>query len=206
MRVFLDDNACPDLAGASLGETIAAAAALVEAERRLIVEIEVDGEVLTGDALERLDASAAAPGEVRLTSADPTELVCQALGDASTALEDADQLQRSAAELLQSDDGVAAMERLNDAISIWQSVRQAVVMGARLAGVNLHRMCTQAKGGAGAIDDLALCLKGLQAALESKDTVAISDALLYDLPHIVERWRGLLSELEAQVRSAGQER
>ena len=219
MRVLLDENPC-DVGAGNVRQAITAAAALVEADGRMIVEVRVDGQTWTGEALDTI-ADDATADEVRLTSADPIQLICDTFSDAAIALTDADQLQQSAAELLQADQTQAAMEKLNEALSIWSSVQQAVSMGVELAEIDLNKRTPPSKSSrqavgnsksgssafpspavpmANVVDSLNQQLRLVRQALESKDTVALADALLYQLPDVVRQWQGWLSDLQAQIR------
>lgn len=205
MRVYLDDHPC-DVAAGSVSQAIAAVAEMVAAAGRMIVEVRVDGALVGAQALSAADQST--PNEIQLTSANTLELVCDTLQDASDALDDADHLQRSAAEHLQADEVPQAMEKLESAIGIWMSVQRAVVLGSEMAGIDLIEAPRQANQSidnrprAGTlIEDLTAQLRTMRSALESKDTVALSDTLLYDLPQVVQRWRGLLDDLGRRVRT-----
>ena len=205
MRVLLDENTC-DVSADTVSQAIAAAAALAEARGRMIVEVLVDGRAWTGEALDRLDDSVSAD-ELRLTSADTKQLICDTFADAAVALTDAERLQQSAAELLQADRAQAAMEKLHEALSIWSSVQQAVTMGVELAEIDLDQAgvasadaSSSAKPSGNAIDALNQQLQIVHQALESKDTVALADALMYQLPDVVRQWQGWLGQLQTHIR------
>ena len=197
MRVLLDEQFC-DVSADSVDQAIAAAAAIAQEQGRIIVEVMVDGrQWMTDDSQSPSDTSnivAESPTEVRLTSADPAELMNEIYTDASSALSDADQLQREAAELLQAGHTLEAMQKLGDAVSIWISVQQAVSMGAQLKG-ELNRPDIGAipeQAIATAVEQLNGKLGEVRAALQRSDTVALADSLLYDLPDVVQQWRNLL--------------
>ena len=196
MQILLDDVPC-DVPAATVGEAIAAAAELAGRQGRLIVDVTVDGTRWTE---EDPAAEGRAASVVALRSADPPELVRQAFADAEEALADAGTLQKEAAELLQSDRVVAAMDKLGGAMSIWLCVREAIVKGAALAELDLAAALPGGLGLDEAVQLLQDKLEGLRAALREADHVAVSDALLYEFPEVVARWRGLLQDLQKQVR------
>ncbi len=202
----------------------------------MIVEVLVDGQQWDGEKLESATHGAATAGEIRMTSADPIALVCQTFSDAFRALSDADRLQQKSAELLQSDEIPAAMERLQEAISIWLSVQQALVMGLELAEIDLETewkksevrsqrsevMGQKSEGGdslrmsgqgdltsylcpltsasfKSMIDELNGHLRRMHDSLEAKDTSALADTLLYELPPVVRSWQDLLDDLQARL-------
>ena len=197
MRVLLDEVEC-DVAPQSVAEAIAAGAALAQDRGRTIADVFVDGTRWTDDRLAGPESANAAE-EVLLVTSDPAELVSQALADAAEALGDADTLQREAAELMQADQHVAAMDRLQPAIAIWQAVQQAVVKGAHLVGLDLDTIEVDGTPMKAAIDRLGERLRMIRSALAANDPVGLSDTLLYEMPEVVAEWRALLAHVQVLV-------
>lgn len=196
MRVMLDQTVC-DVRADSVESAIAAAAQMAEARGRMIVEVLVDGRIWTHDEPASESATKACD-EIQLTSADPADLVCQTFDQASEALREADALQQSAAELIQADQSPQAMAKLGEALAIWQSVQQAVSMGADVAGLDLDKEIAAASM-EGVIERLNQHLEAIRIALENSDPVGLADTLLYDLPEVNVQWRGLLESLRRRV-------
>jgi hypothetical protein len=202
MRVLLDNQPC-DVQADSLDQAIAAAATLAESRGRMIVEVHVDGRTWSGSDFENRanQNSSASAREVRLTSAKPTELVRETFRDAAQALAEADALQQDAAQMLQAGKTSAAMEKVADALTIWSSVQQALVMGAQAAGMDLHALLA-ADDRRQALTSLNTHLKTIRTSLETSDPVGLADTLLYDLPDVVSHWRSLLHDLGQRVGAA----
>jgi hypothetical protein len=192
MQIYLDEQRC-DVHADSVAEAVTAAARIATARGRTITDVLVDGRRWNAEALGAAQAQDTAADEVRLSSANARDLVCQTFSDAAHALTEASELQRHAAELLQADRMADAMGDLGRAMEIWGSVHQAVDMGAEMAALDLepHR---------GVIDGLAERLRSMRGALEQRDIAALADTLLYDLPDVVTEWRSLLHELTERVR------
>ena len=202
MRVLLDEQLC-NVSADSVDQAIASAAALAQEKGRIIVEVMVDGRQwshTTPESSASAQGSTSPAGEVRLTSADPAQLMNEVYADAASALSEADQLQRQAAELLQTGSTIDAMQKLNDAVSIWMSVQRAVSMGTQLQS-SLNRTDIETVSQptlAAAVDHLNGKLGEIRSALQRGDTVALADTLLYDLPNVVEQWRQLLKRGSGQ--------
>ena len=204
MRVLLDERPC-EISADTVMQAISAAAQIAEERGRLIVEIMVDGRAWSNADLDAQQAPQSAE-EIRLTSANPIELVLQTLSDAKEALGDADALQQSAAELLQAGNTKEGMNKLGEALSIWTSVQQAMSMGCELADVDLNDFKTAASIDATAtIDQLNDRLRSLHAALENNDLIALSDTLLFELPEAVLRWRELLNAICQSIHARREE-
>ncbi len=198
MRIMLDDMPC-DVTATTVGEAIDAAAALAEDRGRLIVDVAVDGRRWTETELASPDRHADIAEVVRLTSARPAELVRQTFTDAAEALLDADGLQREAAELLQSDERTVSLDKLNDAISIWLSVREAIVKGTQLVGLDLDEVTVGDVPIGDTIRRLNERLEVIRSTLGQGDEIGLADTLLYEFPSVVEEWRGVLAELQRRL-------
>ncbi len=193
MRIYLDDAACETLQADSVAQAVDAAAALARNKGRTIVDVMVDGRRWNADRIDSDEARAKSPAkEIRLASADPRDIVCEAFADAANALSDIDQLQQDAARMLQADKAQQAMERLGQAIDLWGSVHQAVTMGAAMIDLDLSPQRET-------VERLTSQLKSMRSALEQRDTVALADTLLYDLPEVATEWRALLHTLRERV-------
>jgi len=206
MRVLLDQSDC-QIPADTVGQAIDAASLLARQRGRLVVEVLVDGKSWTPQEFDDQSARHASALEVRLNTAEPAPLIAQTFADASHALQEADQWQHQAAQNLQAGKTREAMNHLMEAFGIWSSVQKAVEMGTQLA--NLPIETVKVRGVAGqpvqldkVIGDLHGHLQAVRNSLQSGDTVALADILLYDLPAVVHHWRGVLDELQALVRAS----
>jgi hypothetical protein len=195
MRVYLDDAMC-DVETASIPQALAGAAVVARERGRAIVDVVIDGRQFAAEALDQERLATANAKEIHLTTADCAQLVRQAFDDAGVALAEADRLQQTAAELLQADRVIDAMQRLGEALAIWSNVRAAVLMGAEMAGLD----ATSGEGGA-TIAGLSERLQSLRTALQQQpaDPVALADTLMYDLPEVITAWRAMLCDLRQRV-------
>lgn len=199
MRVFLDDQPCPNDAK-TVGEAIAACATVAEQRGRYVVEVLVDGNHWTNEQLGSADLTSAVAGEVRTSSAEPVDLVAGTFQEAAEALDDAREIQNDAAALLQRDEQTQAMQRLGEAFTIWISVQQAVEQGSQLVGLDLDQLKVDNQPVQQIISELGEHLRSLRTQIESADHLGVADTLLYELPRVIDQWRGLLDELQQHVR------
>ncbi len=202
MRILLDDTPC-DLKAKTVGEAIDAAAEVAHRLGRLIVEVTVDDTTWAEGELsspKHLEASAEV---VRLTSAEPRQLANEAFTDAAEALADADELQQEAARLVQSDQYTVSMDKLNEALSIWLSVQEAIVKGSRIVGIDLDDVVVGERTINASISRLNEWLLVIRNALTDSDQIALADTLLYELPEVVGEWRSILEHLQHLAREGG---
>ncbi len=199
MRVLLDDQPCESEAG-SIGEAIAEVASIAEREGRVVVEVIVDGNLWGEEQLKSAETVAGVADELHLKSVDLKDLVCQTLGDASTALTEADTLQRAAAELVQADDHPQAMGKFGEALGIWLAVHEAVMKSADALQIDLAAVNVGQGSVRNCADRFNEQLRALRDTLEGGDPVGLADALAYDLPQAVGEWREALDAMQAYVR------
>ncbi|MBT8484540.1 MAG: hypothetical protein HKO59_11025 [Phycisphaerales bacterium] len=194
MRVLLDTEPCETTA-TSVAGAIATAAAIAEERGRIVVEVVVDGSPWGQEQFRSPAACQSAAEEVQLVSADLRDLVRTTLADGANALVQADALQREAGELIQADQHRVAMERLGEAMGIWQSLHEAIVTSADALEMDL----TLLQVGDGTIQDsveqLGASLRTLRQTIQAKDPVGLADTLMYDLPDVVGEWRAVVQSM-----------
>ncbi len=198
MQILIDDLPC-DMDANTVGEAIEGAADFARDRGRLIVEVTVDGALWTQADLASTRRHVQTAEIVRFSSAEPIELVRHTFADAVDALTDADELQRQAAELLQSDKGTVAMDKLGEAVSIWLCVQEAIVSGTQLVGLDLETVTIGGKPLPEAIRRLTDRLNAVRSGLKEHNAIELADTLLYEFPPIVEEWRRLLTELQERI-------
>ena len=103
-------------------------------------------------------------------------MVRQTFADAADALVDAGDLQRETAQLLQADQRVVSLDKLNEAISIWLQVQEAIVKGSQLAGLKLDDVALPRPIGE-SINVLNARLEAVHGALAQEDVIALADTL-----------------------------
>ena len=200
MQVLLDGQTLEHCVAESVNEAIGNAADTAREKGRLIVEVVVDGTPWEESQIQDELAGSTMKAEiVSLTSRDPRQLVISVFEDSMEALLEADTLQQSAAELMQANQIPEAMEKLNEALEIWQSVQKGVLMGAQVAEIQLDNQQVFEDRVTGAIERLNTNFTIIRDGLQSDDPIGISDTLLYEMPEVIKDWRDLLNELRQHV-------
>ena len=201
MQVLLDDKPCA-VDATTVGEAIEAASALARQDGRLIVEVFVDGDHWGETELSSGPQMTASAQIIRLISAVPGKLVGQTFADAAEALTDIEQLQREAAELLQSDKPTVSLDKLGEALGTWLAVQEAIIKGARLVALDLDEVNANGVGVSESIKRLNQRLDGVRKALTENDHVSLADTLLYEFPEVIKEWRGMLAELQRRATAS----
>lgn len=194
MAIYLDDQPL-ELQDADLESALASATAHLAATGRVVVEVQLDGEPLVGDALDQQQTTVLGDLELRLYSADPQELSVLTLRQIRDRLEDAREAQAQAAQLLQEDQQSLAMGQVMRVIEIWQQTQQAVLHCVQLLGVDLDGKQIDGHSVTQVTDALLEQLRGLRSLLSSRDTVGLADVMAYEWPGTVDQWDRFVTQL-----------
>jgi hypothetical protein len=195
MHVLIDGQRS-ELQADTVSAVLSAAADAAKQRGRIIVEVEVDGELTTGAALDAIFDGQTRAEEIRLSTADLTEQVRRALSAAQTELSSVDELQCQAAELIEGGQTAAAFQRLGEALEIWQRVQEAISIGSSLMELPLHELMVNGEPGSDLVERLGRHLRVMLQSLKTDDPIGLSDTLLYEMPPVIQDWRDLLSDLK----------
>jgi len=194
MPIYLDDEAVT-LSGDSLGDVLNAAREQLADQGRVVVEVRIDGQSLVDREIDEQQDAAIGDREVRLYTADPITLAVGTLGQVRDVLDVAQRVQTDAAELFQQDRSADAIQRVAEAMSIWQQTQQAVLHSAVLLDIDLDQRMVEDIPVSETVNDLIGHLTSLRDQLASGDTVAVADALAFEWPQTVARWQKLIDAM-----------
>lgn len=199
MLIYLDDVSV-DMEGNTLGELLQNASTRLRENGRIVAEVQVDGQVMSPNDLEQAQAEPV-KGEVRLVSTDASRLALDVLEQVQVTLGESRQVMQEAADCFQQDRVTDAMQKIGQAMQVWQHVQQAVTQSATLMRINLDELEYEGKSIGQWSDQLLEQFQQLRAGLEASDTVALSDALSYEWPEQIGHWQGILGRLMTRIQS-----
>jgi len=194
MTVYFDDEPT-DLAADNLAALLETASDRLAADGRIIVEVVLDDEPFGFERLDEAQDIPVGPRDVRLSTANPSELAVQTLYALQDAMEGLRETQNLAAEKLQEDKPAEAMQTLHQALEVWMQAQQAVLDSARVGGIDLEAIKVADRPASEIINRLVEMLHELKDTVEAGDTVALSDALAYEWPDMIDRWQQLVGAL-----------
>lgn len=194
MRILLDSQPCP-VDAASLGEAIMVANEIAEEQGRLVVEVLVDGMLVSDQELQEQTLLESTPESVELKTTTAMALLSETFASAAEAILEAEKIQGDAARLLQGGDTIEGMKLLSIALGTWMEVNEAVVKGLLLAGEDPETLEIDHIRLADASAALQARLTELREAISTEDSSAICDCLLYEFPEVSETWATLLGGL-----------
>ncbi|MEM8758572.1 MAG: hypothetical protein AAGF47_12425 [Planctomycetota bacterium] len=211
MSVRLDGN---DLAitGSTLGGVLDLARQEAETQRRVITDVVMDGQALTGDALDRSADADITGHDIELTTADPAALVSGSLLDAADALEASRPQLDELATSFQTGKHATALPKLAEVLGVWQVAQDVLTHGFALLGQDpesipglysdKHASQHTGTGLGPLVDQLTAQLAEIRRSVEDQDFSAIADTLVYDLGPLAEPWSDALRR--AAQLAAGQ--
>ncbi|MEM9295250.1 MAG: hypothetical protein AAGA57_05555, partial [Planctomycetota bacterium] len=138
MPVLLDDQplaSSPD----KLVDALEAARQQLGPTGRIVVEVQLDGQHLTGEDLDDPARQSLDGRDLRLYSADATTLALTTLDQVRDRLSEARTLQAEAADLLRQDQAQDGLRKVGSAIEVWLQVQQAASQTAGLCNVEIGR-------------------------------------------------------------------
>jgi hypothetical protein len=202
MRVLLDGQLLP-LERATMASALHAASDAAQARGRVIVEVKVDGRVVS-DTILSDPPDEALGSEMNIISVEPRLLVRETLLDAVEALDRAGQEQSEAAGEIQSGRVESAMPLLQSAILKWQAVRDAVEKSASLLDIPLDsRVDGPGDRNLGqVVEGLAASLTDIRNSLEAEDWSGLADLLAYDMSEQIASWQEMLRSLAEGLRKS----
>ena len=136
MAVYLDDEML-DSSGPDLESSLDVAQKHLVPVGRVVVEVQLNGQTLADDVLDRYQNESLQDAKLRLYSATPAELATTTLEQARAKLQRARQEQIAAAKLLQQDDRTEAMQKVSQVIEIWLQSQQVLLQTTRLLRLRL---------------------------------------------------------------------
>ncbi len=187
------------LTAPNLGGLLDAARQQLDAQDRVIVEVQIDGETLTGDDIAARAHVPIVAVDIALHTAAPAQIAGDALTHIQSLLDEARQLQADAADDLQADHSQPAFEKLAALIDRWLQVQQGVADVAQFTGLELANLDAAGTPMPEVSAELLNQLHALKEAIESSDGVTLADALAYEWPAQVDRWDAVVAAIRAAV-------
>lgn len=188
MEVLIDDHP-RSVTATTVGGVLEEVRGPLDDTGRLVIEVVADGATWSQARILSGEAGTSTCDRLELTTADRAALVTDTLVAAGAALDEIRAIQKRAATLVDEGRLDAAMREISEAVALWSDVSRAATLAFEA------RRRTDLSGLQRCATSLSEHMVGLRAALATQDTVAVSDALLYDLPATIDVWRVLIDDL-----------
>jgi len=180
--------------------TVGHVLAHLQKDNRLVVHVLIDGQE---PDLERLPAIRQSPlngHTVFIETADPREMALEVLTEVQTQLNEADRLKTEAADLLQKNQNVKAMEKLAGCFSTWQHAQESVLKTTQLLRIDLGAVRVGQQSLMDLLQEFMEQLRTIRSALENRDFVTLSDILLFETVETSSQWRRALQSMREAIQ------
>jgi hypothetical protein len=199
MPVTVDDRnlEAEELGLATIGEVLSH----LKKERRLVVQVLIDGEEPDLDRLGTVRRRPLAGHTLYIETADPAEMARQVLAAVEEELIEADRLKGEAAELLSSGQNPKAMEKLAGCFGIWQHAQESVEKTGQLLSVELSEIVVKGRPLTELLGQFSEQLRQIKMALENRDFVTLGDILRYETTQTTDDWRCAIAVMVGAVQN-----
>lgn len=198
MAIYLDDERL-EAPCATWGSLLEVAQARVATSRRVIVEVREGDRVLSAADLESRRGDELGGAEIRIYSADLSELAASALRQIIARLDEAREAQARAADLIQRGQTKEAMAPIALAIEAWQQVHAGVAQVMQGFAIEPASVMSDGITLAAFLPGMVTALRGLRDMLSLNDWVGVADALGHEWAEMIDRGQTLIAELARRV-------
>lgn len=197
MSVTIDDQ---PFAAESLGlRTVGQVLSHLRRRHRLVVNLKIDGHDPNLEQIESLYAQPLGQRTVFIETVEPQQIANEVFDSVETLLDDAEALREQVVGHLQTGEHADALKKLGSCFTTWSHTLQSVEKVAKLLRVNLEEIHLD-KGSLGKwLIEFSGQLGEIRSALESRDYVALSDILSYEVHDASDRWRQSLNAIRKSI-------
>jgi hypothetical protein len=197
MTVTVDSEPLPveQLGLATLGDVLGH----LQSQNRLVTQVLIDGREPDLEHVPQLRRRPIIGHTIFIETTAPQQIAIEVLDQVEQQMDAADAACAAAVDHLGANDPAKAMQKLSGCFSAWQSAQQAIEKVAQLLRVDLDAIRVDDITLSAALQAFAGQLRAIREALESRDYVALTDTLQYEVGQTVRQWRDALAQLRAIV-------
>lgn len=197
MSVIVDQKplSCNELGLETVGQVLSH----VQKDNRLVVHILIDGQEPDLGRLGSIKRSSLQGHTLYIETAEPRRMAMEVLSGVEEQLDQTDKLKSEAADLLQKNQTVKAMELLSGCFTIWQAAQESVLKTAQLLRIDLAAVRVNGSPLKSVLDEFAQQLKQIRTTLENRDYVGLADILLYETTQTSSTWRAALTSMRGAI-------
>ncbi len=190
------------LAAEELGlSTVGQVLTHLQRDNRLVVHMLIDGEEPDMAGLGAAKRVPLMGHTLYIETADPRELATDALGQVEEQLREADGMKNEAADLLQKNQTVRAMEKLSGCFAIWQNAQETVAKVSELLRIDPAKILVAGRPLEEMLSGFGDLLRQIKTTLEHRDFVSLCDILTYETAETTAQWRLALDGLKSLVEN-----
>jgi hypothetical protein len=181
--------------------TVGQVLAHLKKENRLVVHVLIDGAEPDLKRLGDVRKSAVHGHTVFIETTEPRQMANDILREVESQLGEANRLRSEAADLLQKNQNVKAMEKLSGCFTTWQNAQESLLGTAQLMKIDLARIIVGKITLSDLIAGFAEQLRQIKSSLENRDFVSLTDMLLYETTQTCAQWTTAITSLRTAIGS-----
>ncbi len=204
MNVYIDDVEAniPINAEQMLDEVLQAAREQVNEAGRMIVGLVCDGIHVSDEELATtLQKPQSEFKRVDLHSADPAELVREALVQAEQLLDETARSAKGIVEHLTCGNTAEAMPILSSCCQAWLEIHSGVANAMSALKIDPETVDIDGKPIVNVLGEPIRVLNDIKEAVTARDFVLLSDILSYEFEETVEAWRSIIEAIRGYTES-----
>lgn len=205
MEVFLDDKLVDSgflHSDTTLEEALLHVQSHLCEPGQLVVGLRCDGREIPANALaEALKKHVTAFARLEVSTGVRSELVAEAMTQASACLTQTEEACERIADLLTQGETGQAVESLGECLRVWQQIHEAVAKSIEM--MQLDPEATQVND-----DPLAVAIGApkevllqIKEALQRQDYVLLADVLQYEFSEVINRWHDIVATIRREADS-----
>lgn len=204
VRVYVDDEVFEGGLGpeSTVADLLEAVRSDLSGDRRILWGIRADGLDIAGDRFaETLGKAAASFERFDFITADPHQVVAEALDECSEVLDAAETQRRETIDRLTQGDHASGASALGECCRAWQQVQEAICNSVGLLGLEFGALQINGEPFAAVLAGARDQLIQVREALLARDFVLVSDILEYEFEPIIQAWRGAIQAVGDAART-----
>jgi hypothetical protein len=171
----------------------------VQRGNRLVINLLIDGREPDLNGIGAVRQAPVVGHTIYIETAEPRAMALSVLEEVEEQLDDTDALRNDAADLLQRNQPVRAMEKLGGCFAVWQTAQESVLKVGQLLRLNLDAVRVNGQALSAVMTHFAQQLRQIKTAIEHRDFVTLGDILAYEANETSGQWRDALAAVRDVV-------
>ena len=169
---------------------------------QLVIGVRCDGREIPANALAgALKEQVAAFARLEVSTGRKSELVTEAMTQASACLTQTAEACERIADLLTQGETAQAIEDLGECLRVWQQVHEAVAKSIEMMQLDPEAMTINGDPLADAIGKPKEILLQIKEALQRQDYVLLADVLQYEFSEVIHRWHDIVATIQGEAEN-----
>lgn len=193
MTVTVDTEVLPatELGLSTLGELLSH----VSGRNRLVTQVLIDGQAPDLDRVPQWRGRSLNGHTIFIETHATTDIAIEVLDEIERQMDSAEIAREKAIDDLHAAAPSKALQKLSGCFTAWGVAQTAIGQVAKLLKIDLEQIRVEDITLAAALANFAGQLRDIRDSIESRDYVALTDVLTYEVGKTIAQWRDALTQL-----------